>query len=213
MAVSVREPVVIVRTGVANTASVQAAFARLDTPTIVTDALSDVESAGLLVLPGVGSFEAGMSRLGESGLVEPIARRIGESRPTLAICLGMQMLCEASEESPGVAGIGCVGGVLTRFRDAPRVPQIGWNRVEPEAGGSILAPGFAYFANSYRLASAPEGWAPAWSEYAGRFVAAIERGAVLACQFHPELSGQYGLELLSRWLVRASEGVGEVAPS
>ena len=200
------ESVVIVRTGVANTASVSAAFARLDIATTITDDPGLVEDARLLVLPGVGSFEAGMARLREAGLAAPLSRRIADERPTLAICLGMQMLCRASEESPGVDGIGCVDGVLSRFTGAPTVPQIGWNRVEPDAEAAILTAGFAYFANSYRLAVAPGGWIPGWSDYAGAFVGALERGPILACQFHPELSGAYGLDLLARWLARAREG-------
>jgi imidazole glycerol phosphate synthase glutamine amidotransferase subunit len=199
-------PVVIVRTGVANTASVAAAFERLDTPTTITDDPCALEGARLLVLPGVGSFEAGIGRLREAGLIEPLARRVANERPTLAICLGMQMLCRASEEAPGVEGIGCVDGVLARFSDAPTVPQIGWNRVVPGSGAAILTAGHAYFANSYRLTEAPAGWTLAWSEYSGPFVAALERGPILACQFHPELSGRYGLDLLSRWLARAREG-------
>lgn len=201
-----RERVVIVRTGVANTASVGAAFERLDTPTTITDDPAGVEDARLLVLPGVGSFEAGMARLTEAGLVEPLARRISDGRPTLAICLGMQLLCRASEESPGVDGLGCLEAVLIRFTSAPTVPQIGWNRIDPVPGAAIIEPGFAYFANSYRLTSAPPGWTPAWSDYAGPFVAALERGPILACQFHPELSGPYGLDLMARWLIRAREG-------
>lgn len=201
-----RERVVIVRTGVANTASVVAALERLGCTGVVTDEPREVESARRLVLPGVGSFGAGMARLREAGLTEPLRERIVAGRPTLAICLGMQMLCRESEETPGVAGLGCVDGALTRFSGAPRVPQIGWNLVAPDAGAAIVGEGFGYFANSYRLTGGPAGWACAWSEYAGPFVAAMERGPVLACQFHPELSGGYGLDLLARWVARGREG-------
>lgn len=205
MAAGSGQAVVVVRTGVANTASVAAAFARLDVPATITDDPGVVEGARLLVLPGVGSFEAGMTRLVEAKLVLPLAQRIAGDRPTLAICLGMQMLCRASEESPGVPGIGCIDAVLARFTNAPTVPQIGWNRIVPDAGAAILTTGFAYFANSYRLTDAPPGWTAAWSDYAGPFVAALERGPILACQFHPELSGRYGLDLLARWVARARE--------
>lgn len=201
--------VTIVRTGVANTASVSAAFERLGTSCDITDDLAVIERAERLVLPGVGSFEAGMGRLREAGLVGALGERIEAGRPTLSVCLGMQMLCAASEESPGVEGIGVIDAALERFRGAPTVPQIGWNRIVPEEEptvGALVRGGYAYFANSYRLSECPAGWRAAWSEYAGRFVAAIERGPVLACQFHPELSGAFGLELLSRWLAWTPEG-------
>ena len=94
---------------------------------------------------------------------------------------------------------------MGRFDDSVRVPQFGWNTVEADSSCEVLADGCAYFANSYRLAEVPDGWSGAVCEYGGEFVAAIERGAVVACQFHPELSGRWGLELLSRWLARAEE--------
>jgi len=80
------------------------------------------------------------------------------------------------------------------------VPQLGWNRVEPDPGCRFLEPGWAYFANSYKLASAASGWTVARTRYGTEFVSAMERGDVLACQFHPELSGAWGAELLGRWL-------------
>ncbi len=200
-------PITIVRTGVANTASVAAAFARLEVESDVTDDPRAVEEAPLAVLPGVGSFEAGMARLRDAGLVDVLRARIDGDRPTLAICLGMQMLCAGSAESPGVRGIGVIDATLSRFTDeAPTVPQIGWNRINPDQSARMLQTGFAYFANSFRLTESPDGWAAAWAEYAGPFVAAMERGHVLACQFHPELSGPFGLDLLARWLERAREG-------
>jgi glutamine amidotransferase len=80
---------------------------------------------------------------------------------------------------------------------------MGWNRVEPEKGCALLEPGYAYFANSFRLEQPPGGWSSARTEHAGPFISAFERGAVMACQFHPELSGRWGLDLLRRWLERA----------
>ncbi len=198
--------VAIVDTGIANTASVIAALERCGAKAeLVLDAQS-VERAAMLVLPGVGAFGAGMARLREHGLEGAICERIERGRATLAICLGMQLLCDASEESESVRGLGIVGGVLRVFPGSVRRPQFGWNRVEADAECSMLESGAAYFANSYRLCEAPVGWAPAWSEHGGRFVAAIERGGVLACQFHPELSGAWGAALLGRWLARAREG-------
>ena len=78
----------------------------------------------------------------------------------------------------------------------------------PDRGCALLQGGFAYFANSYRLTSLPPGWRGAWADHGGRFVAALERGAVLACQFHPELSGAFGHDLLRRWLALGADGGG-----
>jgi imidazole glycerol phosphate synthase glutamine amidotransferase subunit len=140
-----------------------------------------------------------MARLMGGGFAEALRRRIAEDRPTIAICVGLQLLFAASEESPGVAGLGVLPGTVRRFGGNVRVPQFGWNRIEPEPACRLLEPGWAYFANSFRAEAAP-GWACAWSEHGGRFVAAIERGRILGCQFHPELSGAFGARLLARFL-------------
>lgn len=189
--------VVVVRTGAANIASVLAGLARAGAAGEVTTDPEIVRAAERLVLPGVGAFGATMARL--KPLAAILRERVEAGRPTLAVCLGLQLLCESSEESPGVAGLGVVPRRIERFPGTVRVPQLGWNRVE--AGGcSLIESGHAYYANSYRLAKAPAGWGAATSIHGGRFVAALERGAVLACQFHPELSGPWGIALLRRWL-------------
>lgn len=192
--------IAVVRTGSANLASVIAALERAGrAPRLVEDA-AEVAGAERLVLPGVGAFGAVMARLEELGLVGALRDRIAAGSPTLAICLGLQVLAEGSDESPGVPGLGIVPGRASRFDGDVVVPQLGWNRVECGPGCLLLADGAAYFANSYRLDAAPEGWAAAWSDHGGPFVAALERGPVLACQFHPELSGSWGAALLGRWL-------------
>jgi len=123
-------------------------------------------------------------------------------RPTLAICLGLQLFGEASDESPGVRGLGCVPGRTTGFGATVISPQMGWNRVTPAPNSRLLEDGHAYFANSYRFEAVPPGWTGATARYGGTMVAALERGPVLGCQFHPELSGAYGERLLARWLAQ-----------
>jgi imidazole glycerol-phosphate synthase subunit HisH len=195
--------VVIVRTGIANLASVQAGLERAGGDCVVTDDAADIAAAERVVLPGVGTMKAAMERLAQQGLVEVLAARVRAGRPTLAICLGLQLLFESSAESPGTAGLSVLPGHVTRFPEGVRIPQMGWNRVEPEPGASYLEPGYAYFANSYRVPAIPPGWSGAMAEHGDRWVAALERGAVLACQFHPELSGAWGNALLRRWLTLA----------
>jgi len=197
--------VLVIRTGTANTASVLAGLARCGATPRLSQDPGEAYGAARVVLPGVGTFGAARGELALRELLEPLRRRIGEGRPTLAICLGMQLLAEGSEENPAIPGLGIVAGLACRYPASVRVPQLGWNRVEPDPGCRLLEPGFAYFANSYRLVEQPPGWASAWADHGGRFLAALERGAVLGCQFHPELSGAWGLSLLRRWL-RAAEG-------
>ncbi|MFT7680536.1 MAG: imidazole glycerol phosphate synthase glutamine amidotransferase subunit [Planctomycetota bacterium] len=192
-------PITIVATGCANTASVVAAFKRLGRSAVLGQDRDQIAKAEYLVLPGVGSFGAIAKRLRELDLAEALVDRIRADRPTLGICLGMQVLFEASEESPESPGLGALPGRLIGYRGEQRVPHMGWNRIVP-TGAGLLEEGYAYFANSYRLSDLPAGWNGATSEYGGRFTSAVERGAVLACQFHPELSGSYGESLLRRWL-------------
>lgn len=191
--------VVIVPTGTANLASVQAAFQRLGAAARMAESTKDVLDATHVMLPGVGTFGASMIRLRASGLDAALVERIGADRPTICICVGHQLLFESSAESPGERGLGVIAGRVEAFPDGVRVPQFGWNEVRAGEGAQVLGGGFAYFANSYRVTAAP-GFAVATAEHGGRFVAAMERGGLVGCQFHPELSSAYGAALLSRFL-------------
>lgn len=190
----------ILRTGAANVASVAAAFGRAGRRPVLTTDPADAATADALVLPGVGAFGAVVDVLDRLELRQPLRDRIAAGRPTLAVCLGLQLLAEASDESPGAAGLGVLPATVRRLPDGVRVPHLGWNQVRADAGCRVLADGAAYFANSYALEAAPAGWRGAAFEHGGTWVAALERGAVLACQFHPELSGAWGQALLGRWL-------------
>lgn len=206
VAASPRLEVLVVRTGVANLASVLSGLRKAGAEPHVSDDPSAVRAAGAVVLPGVGAFAAGVEVLSARGLGAAIADRVRAGRPLLAVCLGLQLLLEASEEGPGVSGLGVVPGEARRFEEAEgvRVPQLGWNLVAPGEGCALLREGYAYFANSYRLVDPPAGFSCAMSSHGGPFVAAFERGPVLACQFHPELSGAWGIDLLRRWVAAAT---------
>lgn len=194
----------MIRTGTANLASVAAALQRAGRMVRFSEDPTDAEHADLVVLPGVGAFGPVAGRLDELRLREPLIRRLAAGRPTLAICLGLQLLASSSEENPGARGLGLVPATATAFRDGLRVPHLGWNRVTAGDGCTLLADGDAYFANSYKLDEVPDGWAGATTDHGGAFVAAIECGPVLACQFHPELSGAWGQALIEHWLAAAA---------
>jgi imidazole glycerol-phosphate synthase subunit HisF len=203
--------VVIVDSGVANLASIAGAFRRLNATIVVTADPAVARDATRLVLPGVGAFGAGMAALRSRGLDIAIRDVASGGTPMLGICLGMQMLCEASEEAPGVAGLGVVAGTCRRLPANVRIPHLGWNSVTPEPKARLLTPGVAAFANSYALREGPPGWTTAWATHGVPFIAALERGPTLACQFHPELSGAYGAALLERWLRGRTARPGPVA--
>lgn len=196
----------VVPTGTANLASVLAGFDRLGAETELVTSPGEVARSGRVVVPGVGSFGAAMSEIDRSGLREPLRARLAEGRPTLAICVGMQLLANGSEESDGSEGLGVIGSTVRRFADSVRVPQLGWNQVQAGPDCRLISDGWAYFANSFRVETVPGGWAVARADHGGAFVAAMERGDVLACQFHPELSGAWGSEILRRWLESGSDG-------
>ena len=189
---------VILDSGIANVASVTSGFRALGCDPVITRDPVVAREATHLVLPGVGSFGAGMAALRSTGLDRVVLEAVEKNTPLLAICLGLQLLTEGSEESPGVTGLGVIPARCVRLPDSVRVPQLGWNAVNPE-GCPMVGPGFAAYANSYAVVESPTGWEVAWSDHGVRFVAALERGSVLATQFHPELSGAWGMELLKRW--------------
>jgi glutamine amidotransferase len=160
--------------------------------------------ARALVLPGVGAFGAAAARLGRSAAA--IRAAAGRGLPCLGICLGMQLLFEASEEGPG-AGLGLLRGRVRRVR-APLVPHMGWNDAVPARPDPLFPadePLVAYFAHGFAAEPAEEASVLAWTGYGpDRFPAAVRRGTVCGVQFHPEKSGAAGLGLLRRFLAEAA---------
>ncbi len=183
--------------------------------------LSDIErpeqiaEAERLIFPGVGSFGSAMERLRERGFFEPLQEYLRAGRPFLGICIGLQALFEASEESPGVPGLGIIPGVVRRF-DASglSVPHIGWNGIRLERPSSLLEGCDSeklYFVHSYRALrdEANAEWVLASTDYGGEFVAAVQKGQVVAVQLHPEKSGAVGAKILERFLAGSEETPGQ----
>ncbi|GBD33255.1 Imidazole glycerol phosphate synthase subunit HisF [bacterium HR33] len=200
--------VAVIDSGVANLASVASAFRRLGAEVFVATSAEDLRDASHLVLPGVGAFGPAIAALRSAGLDAALIEAVRDGVPLLAICLGMQLLCEGSEESPGTAGLGLVPGICRRLPDSVSVPHLGWNLVAAPSGARWLSTGWAAFANSYALREASPGIHAAFTTHGVQFVSALEWANVLACQFHPELSGVWGAGLLRRWLTgsRAADG-------
>jgi imidazole glycerol phosphate synthase glutamine amidotransferase subunit len=197
-----RREVLVVATGVANAASVLAALARAGATARVSSDPAAIAAASHVVLPGVGAFGPAVRALEECGAADALRERFESGAPFLAICLGMQLLFEASEESPEARGLAVIPGRIVRLADADgRVPKLGWERIEAARECTLLQSEYACFAHSYALMTPPANWRPAYASHGSRYLAALERGRQLLCQFHPELSGRFGRELIARWLM------------
>lgn len=181
----------IIDTGTSNIASVRNAFKKLGIRSSLTVDRHEILNANALVFPGVGAFGSVAKRI--QHLSPEIKARIKEKRPTLCICLGMQLLFEFSEESPGVTGVGALEGRITKLH---KKTHFGWGKVYSE--DKIIGDGYAYFAHTYGLRESSLNLLGV-TEYNGLFISAFRIDCVLATQFHPEISGEYGLELLKRW--------------
>lgn len=155
-----------------------------------------------VIIPGVGAFASVARSLADAGGDDLIRTRLADGRPTLAICVGLQVLFERGVEGERVAdGLGIWPGTVTRL-DAPVVPHMGWSEVEPPAT-TALFDGIDgerfYFVHSYAATDGPPGALTTWAEHGSRFVAAVEDGTLSATQFHPEKSGEAGRRLLANW--------------
>jgi glutamine amidotransferase len=207
-----RLSVAIVDYQAGNLRSLTAAFTALGARVILLDRPRSDLRFDRLVVPGVGAFDWACRRLNSTGLKELIQQAIADGVPVLGVCLGLQWLWETSEEGHE-RGLGHWPGRVVRFRNVPRVPHMGWNRVQWVVGArrpSWLAgfpSGYAYFAHSYYPEPADPDLVWAITEYGPvRFPSVVGRGSVVGVQFHPEKSGTWGLAFLRRWL--EGEGTG-----
>jgi glutamine amidotransferase len=192
--------------GIGNLRSAEKALAHVGADARLTCDHGLVREAAGVVLPGVGNFGACMRALADHGLVDAVHGTVASGRPFLAICVGLQLLYERSEESPGVAGLGVLEGEVRWLPKSVRRPQMQWNRLhlrrpDPAFEGLGDAP-WMYFVHSLAVTPSAVGARDvvATCEYGGEVVAAVRRDNLLATQFHPEKSAAHGLHLLAAWV-------------
>lgn len=198
----------VVDLGVSNLGSVVNMLRKVGVQAQIIADPERLAEADRLILPGVGSYDAGMRSLRARGLEAPLTARLKAGTPILGICLGMQLLSEGSEEG-SEPGLGWLPGRCRRFpagegRQRLRVPNMGWLEVE-RSGPATLFPNPAldaryYFVHSYYLECAAEGDVAAWATYGVRFTAGIQRGNLYGAQFHPEKSLRHGMAVLERFV-------------
>jgi glutamine amidotransferase len=194
--------VVVLDYGSGNLRSAERALARVGADVRVTADLDAAAEADGLVVPGVGAFAACMAGINAVRGGTVVWDRLRRQRAVLGICVGMQVLFESGvEHGEQSTGLGVLAGSVTRLH-APVVPHMGWNTVTPPAGSALFRGVEGerfYFVHSYAAREAPDAEVT-YAEHGERFVAAVERGALSATQFHPEKSGDAGATLLSNWL-------------
>jgi imidazole glycerol-phosphate synthase subunit HisH len=198
----------IVDYGSGNLRSVQKAFEHVGVEAIVGSDPRAMAAAAGLVLPGVGAFGAAMKQLESKGLVEPLLERIEAGVPFLGVCLGLQLLFEASEEDPGVSGLGLIHGDVRTLPPTVKVPHIGWNQVEACTCSDLFSDipdGSAfYFVHGYAVVPRSPGDVLTMTDYDGvTFVSAVEVDNMAAVQFHPEKSSTLGLRFYRNFARRA----------
>ena len=178
-----------------NIRSVEKAMAKLGQEVWITRDRERIMNADKVILPGVGSFGDAMAHLREYNLVEVIKDVVAEKKPFLGICLGLQLLYESSEETPGVEGLGILKGKILKIPEQKdlKIPHMGWNSLHLQNDGRLFR------GHSYYLKAGEEETVKATTEYSVNIHASVEKDNVFACQFHPEKSGDLGLQILKNF--------------
>lgn len=188
-----------------NIKSVEKALHFLGEETVVSRDPEVLLKADKAILPGVGSFGEAMQNLHTYGLVPVINKIVEEKKPFLGICLGLQLLFESSEESPGVKGLGLLKGKIVKIPPSPglKIPHMGWNSLHLQNQGRLFEgipeQTYVYFVHSYYLQAQEPEIVKATTQYSTCIHASVEKDNVFACQFHPEKSSRYGLKILENF--------------
>lgn len=194
--------IAIIDYGAGNLQSVKKAFDFIGAESVITDNPEIINACDRILLPGVGSFGDAMDSMHKSGLVETIKQNALSGKPFLGICLGLQLLFEESEESPGVKGLGIFRGKIKKFSPdmGLKIPHIGWNSLEIKQKDTLFKNvpenSYVYFVHSYYLHAEDEEDVATVTNYGIDFHSAVGKNNVFATQFHPEKSGDVGLQIL-----------------
>lgn len=194
-----KNEIVIIDYGMGNLHSVSKAVEAVEAVPIVTADKKIIAAAEKIILPGVGAFGDCMKNLQATGLVPELIKHIKSGKGFLGICLGMQLLFESSEESPGVAGLGIFKGAVKRLTTEYKVPHMGWNRLKLKAASPLTAAtdgSYVYFVHSFHAVPEDSNIITAVCDYGTEITAAVGRDNIQALQFHPEKSGEVGLKML-----------------
>ncbi|MCQ4764329.1 imidazole glycerol phosphate synthase subunit HisH [Cloacibacillus evryensis] len=198
--------IAVIDYGAGNLKSVKNALDHLGAANMRASTAKEILLADAVILPGVGEFGTAMAELERRGIKEAVIEAANGGRPLLGICLGMQLLFEAGEESPGAKGLGILPGRVPRFpaEMGLKIPHMGWNSVMPLKENRLLdglpKGSYMYFVHSFYVKAAERSDVSAISEYGLIFDAAVERGNIFGCQFHPEKSGAAGLAILKNFI-------------
>ena len=196
---------VIIDYDAGNIKSVEKALAALGEEAVITRTFREIARAERVILPGVGSFGDAMTQLKKYELDKAIKEIAEKGTPLLGICLGLQLLFESSEESPGVEGLCLLKGNILKLPEQTglKVPHIGWNSLNLKNDGTLFAgmdeSPYVYFVHSYYLQAADETSVKATAEYGVQIHASVEKENIFACQFHPEKSSTEGLRILKNF--------------
>ena len=189
-----------------NIKSVEKAMQLLGQDVTITRDRETILKADKIILPGVGAFGDAMGKIHQYGLYEVIHEVVKRNTPFLGICLGLQLLFERSDETPGVEGLGILKGEILRIPDKEglKIPHMDWNSLEFQNNGRLFKglpkDPYVYFVHSYYLKAADEGIVTATTEYSTHIHASVEQGNVFACQFHPEKSSDVGIQILKNFV-------------
>lgn len=194
--------IAIIDYGAGNLQSVKKAFDFIGAESVITDNPEIINACDRILLPGVGSFGDAMDSMAKSGLVDTVKQNALSGKPFLGICLGLQLLFEESEESPGVKGLGIFKGKIKKFSSdmGLKIPHIGWNSLEIKQKDGIFKNipenSYVYFVHSYYLHAEDENDIATITNYGIDFHSAVGKNNIFATQFHPEKSGDVGLQIL-----------------